>query len=727
MHKKSMASIRPHAINYLSKHGAEKESHVQHCALAAFPENGLQVHGWNFFWTQHLGLTQNRAPQKRQESNGSEHHFLHGFDCHKHIADAISWWLALKTHHQRGIHHFLPHWLLVPIFIEVQNRKCDRKFLHPAIFSFSQCSASPCLSTHQLLQHGAENSAPCSAAGCRSTERKKKVMSSTMLWLHFRRMDCRSMAETFSEPNIWVWLRIGHQEKRQESNGSEHHFLHGFDCHKHIADAISWWLALKTHHQRGIHHFLPHWLLVPIFIEVQNRKCDQKFLHPAIFSFSQCSASPCLSTHQLLQHGAENSAPCSAAGCRSTERKKKVMSSTMLWLHFRRMDCRSMAETFSEPNIWVWLRIGHQEKRQESNGSEHHFLHGFDCHKHIADAISWWLALKTHHQRGIHHFLPHWLLVPIFIEVQNRKCDQKFLHPAIFSFSQCSASPCLSTHQLLQHGAENSAPCSAAGCRSTERKNKVMSSTVLWLHFRRMDCRSMAETFSEPNIWVWLRIGHQEKRQESNGSEHHFLHGFDCHKHIADAISWWLALKTHHQRGIHHFLPHWLLVPIFIEVQNRKCDRKFLHPAIFSFSQCSASPCLSTHQLLQHGAENSAPCSAAGCQSTEQKKKVSLSSTMLFHSWFRTLPSGNLVWFTKWKILEAMALFSDDMWWFTCWKWQFPWQTHRGYISFWLEPGLRADSPWLNHKNCEPKIWGWTWTLDHYLGKHLRVKIDGEK
>ena len=198
--------------SWLSKHRAEKESHVQHCALAAFPENGLPVHGWNFFWTQHLGLTQNRAPQKRQESNGSEHHFLHGFDCHKHIADAISWWLALKTHHQRGIHHFLPHWLLVPIFIEVQNRKCDRKFLHPAIFSFSQCSASPCLSTHQLLQHGAENSAPCSAAGCRSTERKNKVMSSTVLWLHFRRMDSRSMAETFSEHNIWVWRRIGHHK-----------------------------------------------------------------------------------------------------------------------------------------------------------------------------------------------------------------------------------------------------------------------------------------------------------------------------------------------------------------------------------------------------------------------------------------------------------------------------------------------------------------------------------
>jgi hypothetical protein len=31
--------------SWLSKHGAEKESHVQHYALAAFPENGLQVHG----------------------------------------------------------------------------------------------------------------------------------------------------------------------------------------------------------------------------------------------------------------------------------------------------------------------------------------------------------------------------------------------------------------------------------------------------------------------------------------------------------------------------------------------------------------------------------------------------------------------------------------------------------------------------------------------------------
>ena len=83
----------------------------------------------------------------------------------------------------------------------------------------------------------------------------------------------------------------------------------------------------------------------------------------------------------------------------------------------------------------------------------------------------------------------------------------------LFEPAQCCQQNAYICHSCPLRNAQNIpfGPMPSTTCPSTEWKKKVMSSTVLWLHFRRMDCRSMAETFSEPNIWVWLRIGHQKK------------------------------------------------------------------------------------------------------------------------------------------------------------------------------------------------------------------------
>ena len=655
MRKNSMASIQPHAINYLSKHRAEKESHV--CALL-----WLHLRRMHCGRNQLMTRTEDTSPRWNSSLSASLVAGLH-----------LDWnpksevWSKISAPSNFQLQPM--QWITMPI--------------NPPAAT-ARCRESSTLLSSWLSKQGAEKQSHvqhCALAA--SPENALRTQSADdSHWRHITNVEFITFCLTGCWSPSWLESKIGSvienffpQQFSASANAVNHHAYQPTSCYstvpriQHpaqqlavearsgktkscpalcfgcisgecIADAISWWLALKTHHQRGIHHFLPHWLLVSILIGIQTKS----------EVWSKISAPSNFQLQPMQWITMPINPPAATARCRE--------SSTLLssWLSKQGAEKQSHVQHCT-------LAASPENALRTQSADDSHW-------RHITN-----VEFITFCLTGC--WSPSWLESKIGSVIENF-CPQQFSASAnAVNHHAYQPTSCYSTVPRIQH------PAQQLAVEARSKKKKVsLSSTVLWLHFRRMHCgRNQLMTRTEdtsptwnsslsaslvaglhldwnPKSEVWSKISAPSNFQlqpmqwitmpinppaatarcrefstllsswlSKHGAKKRKSHCpalcFGCisGECIADAISWWLALKTHHQRGIHHFLPHWLLVSILIGIQNRKCDRKFLPPAIFSFSQCSESPCLSTHQLLQHGAENSAPCSAAGCRSTEQKKE----------------------------------------------------------------------------------------------------------